>query len=195
MRRFFTIIFTIVILCSAVGCQLKDHIDAQIDAQMQGDTDTEAKGDVNFYNASSGKILTDLSDRFDFKIEKWKYYFDGESDQDRILFSVTIKNKTEERLDNFVAKIVLNEEASDLIASGITTYYTYEPFDLIPQTTTNGISYSFDLLVEKDEWLSEIGADKNELLDKIRNITLEMKWDGGEETVLIVCDELQMNEQ
>lgn len=191
MRRFFTIIFTIVILCGVVGCQLKDDMDAQV----QGDTDTEAKDDAYFYDESTGRVLSDLSDRFDFKIEKWKYYYDEEADQDRILFSVAIKNKTDTRLDNFVGCISFDEGAADLMASGITTYDIYEPIDLIPKTTANGISYSFDLLVEKDEWLSEIGADKNELLEKVRNITLEMTWAGGEETVLFVCDELKMNEQ
>ncbi len=75
--------------------------------------------------------------------------------------------------------------------------YGYINFTCVPLKYFNeiyGASYSFDLLVEKDEWLSEIGADKNELLDKVRNITLEMKWDGGEETVLIVCDELQKDQ-
>lgn len=157
--------------------------------------EAEKDGDKYFYDSASGEIHKDLSDRFDFKIENWKYYFDKESDQDRILFSVAIKNKTEERLDNFVAKIILNEEALDFIASGITEYNIFEPCDLIPQTTANGASYSFDLLVEKDEWLSEIGADKNELLDKVRNITLNLSWDGGEETVLIICDELKKDEE
>jgi len=74
-------------------------------------------------------------------------------------------------VDNFVTNIILNEEASDFNGNGITEYN--EPCDLIPQTTGNGGSYSVDMLVEKDEWLSEIGADKNELLDKVRYITLE----------------------
>lgn len=77
----------------------------------------------------------------------------------------------------------MNKEAADLIASGILVYDKNEPYDLIPEETANGVSYS--LLVESDEWLKEINADKDILLDKIRYLILELKWTGGEETVEI----------
>lgn len=151
----------------------------------------ENKGDAYFYDKSTGKIYTELSDNFDFKIEKWKYYYDKESDQDRILFSIAIKNKTGKKIDDFIGTISLNKDAANLIASGILTYDKYEPYNLIPNTTANGVSYAFDLLIERDEWLEEISADKDVLLDKIRYMTLELSWDGGKETVELVLDKLK----
>jgi hypothetical protein len=159
--------------------------------EMQGDIHTEEKADVFFYDDTTGKVLTDLSDKFDFKIEEWKYFYDEEADQDRILLTIGIKNKTKTRLDRFEGNICIDEGAADLIASGMTNYDVFESVNLIPKTTANGVSYSVDMLVEKDEWLSEIDADKDELLEKVRNITLKMSWNGGEETVLIVCDKLE----
>jgi len=187
MRRLFYIIFLLFILCAAVGCQLE----VDMGTEMQGDIHTEEKADVFFYDDTTGNVLTDLSDKFDFKIEEWKYYYDEEADQDRILLTIGIKNKTKTRLDRFEGNICIDEGAADLIASGMTNYDVFESVNLIPKTTANGVSYSVDMLVEKDEWLSEIDADKDELLEKVRNITLKMSWNGGEETVLIVCDKLE----
>jgi predicted RNA-binding protein (virulence factor B family) len=151
----------------------------------------EEKGDAYFYDTAKGAVYTDLSEKFDFKIEKWGYYFDKEANRNRILLSIAIKNKTEVRIDNFLAIISFDDNASNILASGITRYDKNEPYDLIPVTTANGASYALDLLVEKDEWLNKENADKNDLLQKIRNITLELYWDGGEETIQIVCDNIK----
>lgn len=55
-----------------------------------------------FYDESTGRVYTDISDNFDFKVERWKYFYDEEAKQDRILFSVLIKCKTDEAKKNFV---------------------------------------------------------------------------------------------
>ena len=152
--------------------------------------EVEAKGDQYFYDETKGKVYTDYSQNFDIKIEQWKYYYDTESSRDRILLSIAIKNKTHQELDDFVAVINLNPDAADLVASGILVYDQFEPYDLIPRTTANGASCAIDFLVETDDWLQEVKADKNELLDEIRSITLELSWKGGNETIELMLDEL-----
>ncbi len=155
----------------------------------------ENEGDKYFYNTASGKIYTDLSDNFDLKVEKWEIHYDEESKQDRILFSIAIKNKTTDVMRNFFAVILFYEEASSIIASGIMRYDIFEPCDLIPQTTANGASYAFDALVEADEWLEESKVDKEAMFELLRNITLDLKWDGGAETIQLTCDKLYQAEE
>jgi len=172
------LILTLLLICTVAGC-------------AEDENSAEEKGDEFFYDESQGVVQNDLSDNFDVKVEEWKYYFDKEADQDRILLSISIKNKTGKRINNFAGAFVLNEKAVDLIANGILKYDKYEPYDLVPGETANGVSYSFDLLVEKDDWLEKKGADKQKLLSEIRFIAVELKWDGGEETIDLVCGELE----
>lgn len=152
--------------------------------------EAEMKGDQYFYDESVGEVHTDDSQNFDIKVEKWEYYYDKASSRDRILLSLTVKNKSRQELDDFVAKINLNPDAADLVASGILIYDQFEPCDLIPKKTANGASYSIDFLVETDEWLSEIQANKTSLLEEIRSITLELSWNGGKETIELQLDPL-----
>jgi hypothetical protein len=152
--------------------------------------EAELKGDHYFYDESAGKVFTSESKNFDIKIEKWNYYYDASSSRNRILLSLTIKNKTDQELDDFDAVINLNPAAADLVASGILVYDQFEPCDLIPQKTANGASYAIDFLVESDSWLTEVHADKASLLDQIRSITLELTWSSGKETIELQLDPL-----
>jgi len=150
----------------------------------------EQKADLYFYDETTGTVYSDYSQTFDIKIEQWKYYYDTAASQDRILLSLTIKNKTEQELDGFNAVINLNQDAADLVASGILVYDQFESCDLVPMKTANGASYAIDFLVETEDWLKTVNADKNELLDKVRTITLELSWRGGEEAITLLLDRL-----
>lgn len=152
--------------------------------------DAEAKSDQYFYDESTGKTYTDLSENFDLKVEQWTYYDDADAKQDRILLSIVIKNKTGRKIEDFNAIVRLNQSAADLVASGTLVYDQFESCDLIPQKTANGASYTIDFLVEHDAWLQEIHADKKKLLDEIRSVTLDLSWRGGKETIELVCDQL-----
>lgn len=174
----YLLVIMLIIACFLCGCNKSKSSEA------------ETKGDQYFYDETTGKVYTDYSQNFDIKIEQWKYYYDTESSRDRILLSIAIKNKTHQELDDFVAVINLNPDAADLVASGILVYDQFEPYDLIPRTTANGASCAIDFLVETDDWLQEVKADKNELLDEIRSITLELSWKGGNETIELMLDEL-----
>ena len=175
----FLLIVVPIIACFASGCSKATASEA------------EMKGDQFFYDETTGKVYLDYSENFDIKIEQWKYYHDAEASQDRILLSLSMKNKTGQELDDFDAKINLNEDAAALVASGILTYDQFEPCSLIPNKTANGASYAIDFLVESDVWLQESNADKKSLLDKIRYVTLELTWKGGAETIELVCDALK----
>ncbi len=176
--RFHLLITMLVVTFSIVGCV----------AASSGDV--EAESDQYFYDESTGKIHTDLSDNFDLKVEQWKYYYDAEAEQDRILLSIVIKNKTDRKIEDFNAVVCLNQNAADLVASGTLVYDQFEPCDLVPQKTANGASYAIDFLVEHDAWLQEIHADKRNLLDEIRSVTLDLSWRGGNETIALICDQL-----
>ena len=152
----------------------------------------EEKADRYFYDESTGKIDTSLSQNFDIKVEQWKYYYDADSSQDRILLSILIKNKTGRTIKDFNTVISLNPNADKLVASGTLDYDVFEPCDLVPRKTANGVSYTVDFLVERDEWLQELHTDKSKLLDEIRSITLYLSWRGGDETVVLVCDPLNI---
>lgn len=82
-----------------------------------------------------------------------------------------------------------DDRAGDLIASGITRYDFFETHDLT--SAINGAGYENEMFVSTDEFLNEVGADKAELLEIIRNVTLELSWDGGQETVTLDCGELK----
>ena len=153
-------------------------------------SEAEMKGDSYYYGEATGNVYSDYSQNFNIKIEQWKCYYDAASAQDRILLSLTIKNKTGRELDNFNTVIGLNDSAADLVASGILVYDQFEPCDLIPEKSANGASYAIDFLVESDAWLTEIHADKFALLDKIRFVTLDLSWDGSEETIELQLDPL-----
>ena len=176
--RFRLLIMMLVVTVFLVGCV----------AVSSGDV--EAESDQYFYDESTGEIYTDLSENFDLKIEQWKYYYDAEAEQDRVLLSIVIKNKTGRKIEDFNAVIRLNQNAADLVASGTLVYDQFEPCDLIPQKTANGASYAIDFLVERDAWLQEIHADKRKLLDEIRSVTLDLSWRGGNETIELTCDQL-----
>lgn len=175
---FYLLIAIFVVNCALGGCN------------RTASNDAESKGDQYFYDESTGKVFTDDSQNFDIKIEEWDYYYDTNSSRDRILLSLTIKNKTDRELDDFVAVINLNPAAADLVASGILVYDQFEPCDLIPKKTANGASYATDFLVESDAWLNEIHADKPALLNQIRSITLALSWSGGKETIALQLDPL-----
>ena len=149
--KFIALLLLLITFCIVISCN---------QAELEK-INAESKGDEFFYDETKGKVFLDLSENFDFKIGKWNYYYDDESLQDRILLSIAIKNKTGQEMDDFVGIILLNKDAADLIASGILIYDIYEPYDLIPEETANGVIYAFDILVERDEWLEEINADKN----------------------------------
>lgn len=168
----------LIVICSLCSCN------------SNAPKNAELKGDQYFYDETTGKVYTDFSENFDIKVEQWKYYHDTEASQDRILLSLTIKNKTEQELDDFNAVIRLNPDAADLVASGILVYDQFEPCDLVPQKSANGASYAVDFLVETDDWLNAVNADKNELLDQIRTITLDLSWKGGEESITLLLDKL-----
>jgi hypothetical protein len=153
----------------------------------------EQKADLYFYDETTGTVYSDYSQSFDIKIEQWKYYYDTAASQDRILLSLTIKNKTEKKLDGFNAVISLNQDAADLVASGILVYDQFEPCDLIPEKSANGASYAIDFLVEHDAWLTETHTDKSALLDDIRLVTLDLSWDCGKETIELQLDPLAIS--
>lgn len=175
---FYLLIALFIVSCTLVGCN------------RTVSNEVELKGDQYFYDESAGKVFTSESKNFDIKIKKWDYYYDASSSRNRILLSLTIKNKTDQQLDDFVAVINLNPAAADLVASGILVYDQFEPCDLIPQKTANGASYAIDFLVETDEWLNEIHVNKTSLLDEIRSITLELNWSSGKETIELQLDPL-----
>lgn len=177
-------IIPLLIIGWMLACELKNS-----ESEIK-DNDAEIKGDEYFYNNSTGEVHKELSSTFDIKIEKWKHYYDEESAQNRILLSIAFKNKTGKNIDDFIGVLKINEDAAPLIASGIITYDRNEPYSLIPNETANGISYSYRLLIEKDEWLEEIKADKDELFEKSRYVTFELSWDGGNEIVSLVLDKL-----
>lgn len=182
MKRCMTILCVLAVLVVAVsGCEPKLATPTKSGA--------EALGDTAFYDESTGSVLTDLSSRFDFKIEQWELSTDA-SGQERLLFGVTIKNKTKTRLNNFDCDILFDEQLLYLFTTGLTTYDQNQPVDLIPEVTANGAGYSFDLSVNTEEQAAELGADKSELLKKAGFITLKMNWDGGEETVTLDCGKL-----
>ena len=66
--------------------------------------------------------------------------------------------------------------------------------DLVPKKTANGASYAIDFLVETDDWLQGVNANKDKLLSDIRYVTLKLSWRTGEETIDLVCDELVKSE-
>ncbi len=171
-----------ILMITAIGCEAKLSTPTEIGA--------EAKADAYFYDEASGKVLTDLSDRFDFKIEQWALHPDQDTGEERLLFSVSIKNKTKTSLKNFKCDILFDEDMLYLFTTGLTNYDQHQPVDFIPDVTANGASYSVDLSVNTDEQVAEFGADKNDLLDKVKNVTLKLSWDGGEETVTMDCGEL-----
>ena len=183
MKKYPLLLITIlIIVCSICGCRTNAPEDA------------EQKGDQYFYDEITGKVYTDYSQNFDIKIEQWKYYRDTATSQDRILLSITVKNKTHQELDDFVAAINLNQNAADLVASGILVYDQFAPCDLVPKKTANGASYAIDFLVETDDWLQGVNANKDKLLSDIRYVTLKLSWRTGEETIDLVCDELVKSE-
>lgn len=57
----------LILVCFVMGCNQAKPGNA------------ESKGDKFFYDESKCKVYTELSKYFDFKIEKWKYYYDEES--------------------------------------------------------------------------------------------------------------------
>jgi len=175
---FYLYIILLVFCCTLAGCNRAIPSTA------------ESKGNEYFYNESTGKVYTDYSSNFDIKIEQWKLYYDEESGRDRILLSLSVKNKTGRALKDFVAVVRLNPDAADLVASGIFVYDQFEPCNLIPKKTANGASYAVDFLVESEAWLTEIQADKTALLDQIRFVTLDLSWIGGEETIGLQLDTL-----
>lgn len=179
------IVLSLILLILVVACLLSGCGGAS-------SSKTEEKADQYFYDESTGKVDTDISQNFDIKVEQWKYYYDADSSQDRILLSILIKNKTGRTIKDFNTVISLNPNADKLVASGTLDYDVFEPYDLVPRKTANGVSYTVDFLVERDEWLQEIHADKRQLLDEIRFITLYLSWRGGDETVVLVCDPLNI---
>jgi len=138
----FPLIIILIVACSLSGCNKAISSEA------------ETKGDQFFYDETTGKVYTDLSQSFDIKVEQWKYYYDTTSSRDRILLSLTIKSKTKQTLNDFDTVIQLNPSAADLVASGVLVYDQFEPCDLIPEKTANGASYAIDFLVESDSWLT-----------------------------------------
>jgi hypothetical protein len=185
-KRVAVIMVLTALLLAAVGCEAKLSVPTQSGA--------EEKGDAYFYDESSGTVLTDLSDNFDFKIQQWELHPDEETGLERLLFNVSIKNKTNTSLKNFNCDIQFDESMLYLFTPGLTNYDQNQPIDLIPDVTGNGASYAVDLSVNADKEIEKIGADKNDLLEKARYVTLKLSWDGEEETVLIICDELLAKE-
>ena len=187
MKRFLTMFcLAAVFILGASGCE------ARLAASTA--SGAEAIGDAYFYDEASGKVLTDLSDRFDFKIEQWELLAKPNTGEERLLFSVGIKNKTKTSLKNFYCDIFFNEDAVNLFTTGLTVYEMNEPIDLIPDVTANGSSYAFDLSVNTDEQAAEFGAEKSDLLEKVRYITLKLRWSGGEETVQLDCGKIEMTD-
>ena len=188
MRKFAAVLCVLVIFLFAVaGCEARLHAPTENGA--------EDKGDRYFYDETSGKILTGLSDRFDFKIEQWELRPDGKTGLARLLFNVTIKNKTKTRLNNFNCDILFDKRLIDFFTTGLTNYDQYEPVDLIPDVTANGAGYSVDLSLNTDKQMTEFGAEKDKLFEAAQFVTLEMNWEGGEETVTLDCGKLEKAEK
>ncbi len=180
-RAIFLAMLTLLLI-AAIGCEAR--------LSTPTESGAEDKGDAYFYDEKSGKVLTDLSESFDFKIEQWALKPDHDTGEERLLFSVGIKNKTKSSLRNFKCDILFDEDMLYLFTTGLTNYDQHQPVDFIPYVTGNGASYSVDLSVNTDEQVAEFGADKSDLLDKVKNVSLKLSWDGGEETVTIDCGEL-----
>ena len=180
MKRFIAILCVAsAFLLTAAGCEARPATPTESGA--------EVKSDAYFYDETTGKVLTDLSDKFDFKIEQWTLKPDKETGQERLLFGVTIKNKTKTSLDNFSGDIQFDNKLLYLFVTGLTNYDQFEPVDLIPEVTANGVSYSVDISVNTAEQVKENGADKDELLEAAKFVTLKLRWDGGDETVTLDC--------
>ncbi|KYH30555.1 hypothetical protein CLTEP_25800 [Clostridium tepidiprofundi DSM 19306] len=127
----------------------------------------------SFYN--EGKIFTNLSKNFDFKIEKLEVIYDEKDNTHRLNYSILIHNKTQKDINNVKVTLKLDKKMSNYIRSGITTV-SYEPVNLkINDRPTMGIGYLpgiFDSSIDNNEF------------NKIKNIIcLEIKYNAKNETI------------
>jgi hypothetical protein len=146
--------------------------------------------DYDFYDESTGKVYTDKSENFDFKMEHWKYFHSSDMDVDEIFFDILIKNKTGKDIKNFVCNISFDGRAQAIIPDDAKGYIAigFLPNDLA--SNINGQGYAFEVPVVDRDTLKNM-PDSEQLLDYIRNVTLSLSWDGGQETVQLVLDKLE----
>ena len=181
MRARIYMIVLILIICCITGCTIEN--------ENNKDLSIEKKADIGYYDTSTGCIYSELSDIFDIKVLTWKIYFD-EKDIERISLNLLIKNKSNTKIENLDCIISFNDEARNLFASGITVYDKFEPAHLVPEITANGSGYSIRSTVESVDRLKEMNVEKSDLLQKVREVKIELTWNDGGEIIDICLDKL-----
>lgn len=131
---------------------------------------------------SKGKVFTNLSRNFDINLERCEIYYDKEVKKNRLFYRVLIRNKTDRPMRDIVVRIILNEKMAKYIASGITEY-TFEPVDLVPGKVPLSAGFSTRPALFDIEKMSE--KDKEDFQELMKEITLSIQWDGGQEKVVL----------
>ncbi len=146
----------------------------------------------SFYDEDEGKVYTDISEKFDFKVDVWKLESPDMNKQiDAISFDVLIRNKTGKDIKGLECEIVLDDIAKKIFRTGISRYNIYEAVDLMAVAPDDVAGFGFSTALESENVLDNQDLSKDELFDRIRHVTLKLDWDNGSEIVELVLDKLE----
>lgn len=135
-----------------------------------------------------GIVHDELSDDFTLTAFPSTVYQDGEDLY--LALRATVVNKSSDAYEDFFTTVVFDPELDQFLAAGVEPL-PLSKVDLFPVGAPEldegsgalGTELIVDQLLSSRQFLDEAGLDPDRILDLAENLTLWLRWDGGEETL------------
>lgn len=96
MKNIFPVLVIIVLLLAGCSSGYTHILQKPTSPPTAAEISEFENAKARFYDESTGKVITDASDIFDFKIEKWEVGKGKDEPQNNITLSVVLWNKSGE---------------------------------------------------------------------------------------------------
>lgn len=133
-----------------------------------------------------GTLYDDLSENFTLTVYPSTVYRDGSTIY--VSYRATVVNKSQDSYQDFYPAFVFDPALDQYFAAGVEPVPITE-VDLFPTGAAElengsggrGVELVFDQLVSDREFLDDAGLDASRILDLGEEVTLWLRWNGGEE--------------
>lgn len=172
MKNIFPVLVIIVLLLAGCSSGYTHILQKPTSPPTAAEISEFENAKARFYDESTGKVITDASDIFDFKIEKWEVGKGKDEPQNNITLSVVLWNKSGEFLKNVDVAFKWHEEGVRIIGNGLDKVDSFEPVDLYGDRMPAASAYSIEYTLTPVSEPANKGLDAEYYLDRLSDLTV-----------------------
>ncbi len=172
MKNIFPVLVIIVLLLAGCSSGYTHILQKPTSPPTAAEISEFENAKARFYDESTGKVITNASDIFDFKIHKWEAGKQNGEESNTVTLDIGIWNKSDKFLKNIDFSFKWDEEGVRIIGNGITHVNIFEPVDLycdrLPAASSYAVQYNLTPTYEP----ANKGLDSEYYLDRLSDLTV-----------------------